>query len=169
MHVSSSLQHRCAILIYERPILTYKGQNTTKGGVKSEDHAIVYLGAKKVVNGVSQISGSNMCSGIINVKYDNVGRFRTRNEQDLKGSSRGLEKLICEDCGGYKFTCENDTGTESRGFSGISRKALALLNVGSGLAMSASFLWLNASMGLENPSPAINWVRTHAIIPGTLY
>lgn len=168
MPVSPSLPRRCVILINDRPILTHKAQKTTTCGVKPEAHAIRYIGAEKVSNNVPQVNCSNMCSGKINVKDDDVGRFGIRNKQELKGFSRDLEKLICEDCGGYKSTCENDTGGKSRGLPEISQNALALLNVGSGLAMSAGFMWLNTSMGLNNPSATINWVRTHASTTRTL-
>jgi hypothetical protein len=39
-------------------------------------------------------------------------------------------------------------------------KVLAGMGMGSGFLLSASFLWLDKSMGLSTPSPAMNWVRT---------
>lgn len=50
----------------------------------------------------------------------------------------------------------------------MSPSAFALLNVGSSLAMDASFMWLNTRMRLNQPSRVTNWVRTHALTTQTL-
>ncbi len=66
---------------------------------------------------------------------------------------------ICQNCGRQKYGYDVDGGQyHGQGHFRLSPKALAVLGLGSGLAMGASFLWLSASMGLHETSPPMDWV-----------
>jgi hypothetical protein len=150
--VSSLYSCRYIELISGRPILTYTGQPSMKPGVRSQDHAIIYTGHPKASNDYSRFSGGIVCDGQISGEYENA-EIETFQSQD--------REMICKDCGGYRYTRGYKGGTGDPSPLGISFKALAALNIGSGLAMGMSFTWLNSSMNLNHPSAAMNWVRTY--------
>jgi hypothetical protein len=80
--------------------------------------------------------------------------------QDLLKADKKHEKWkICHTCGVQKYGYDIDRAQyHKHGHFRLSPKALAVLGLSSGLAMAVSFLWLSASMGLNETSPAMVWV-----------
>jgi hypothetical protein len=167
--------------------MTYSRKGGTKRGIGGDSHAAIHIPPKKGSEDTSMLSGHPFTSIPRNFNRLSKRSLGTSAKVDSADQENSMFDDIRPDMikeypyfemGSIEDWIQDEGGQlirlhyrdcdcnirESLPFQQVAKladapEALAGLSIGSGLLMGVTFLCLNKSMGLSDPSPAMNWAR----------